>query len=272
MKGNTAKVTDFGMARLLSTFKSYDLIKCPGAAVYMPLEALCDPPDYDLKLIFSCGVLMIQIQTRKFPDPTNHYLIMNPNTNALESVNEIQRRACHIAECSDDNPLKHIALYCLADKKDRPSVDELCSEVMKLQQSSKYLENRVQGMQLVAKSNIPLMVQSYECQISKLQLQVTHLQESSEQKIQFLQQEYEKQIQKLQSEMIQLQQSGKQSHLESQLANNKQQVEKEFKQFLEQNNQVMVQHIQQIQLKFDEEKELLQRDKFHSKPGKMRSN
>lgn len=50
MKGNTAKVTDFGMARLLSTFKSYDLTKCPGAAVYMPPEALCDPPDYDLKI------------------------------------------------------------------------------------------------------------------------------------------------------------------------------------------------------------------------------
>lgn len=162
---------------------------------------------------------MIQIQTRKFPDPTNHYLIINPNTNALESVNEIQRRACHIAECSDDNPLKHIALYCLADKKDRPSADELCSEVMKLQQSSKYLENRVQGMQLVAKSNIPLMVQSYESQISKLQLLTCKNQVSK--KSSFCNKS-------MKNRSKNYDQSGKQciqdlhSHLESQLANNKQ--------------------------------------------------
>ena len=47
------------------------LTKCPGTAAYMAPEALQEEPVYSARLdIFQAGVLMVQIITRKFPDPT----------------------------------------------------------------------------------------------------------------------------------------------------------------------------------------------------------
>ena len=70
--GNRAKVTDFGMAKLFDVNRTSmtPLTQCPGTLVYMPPEALDDPPVYTNKLdTFSFGVLDIQILTQQFPKP-----------------------------------------------------------------------------------------------------------------------------------------------------------------------------------------------------------
>ena len=66
-----AKITDFGMSKLLNANRRMTpLTMCPGNSVYMPPEALREPPVYSKKIdCFSFGVLQIQIMTRQFPDP-----------------------------------------------------------------------------------------------------------------------------------------------------------------------------------------------------------
>ena len=65
-----AKVTDFGMARLLGANTRLTQTHCPGTNGYMPPEALEDPPKYSTQLdVFSCGVLMVQLVTRLWPNP-----------------------------------------------------------------------------------------------------------------------------------------------------------------------------------------------------------
>ena len=69
----SAKVTDFGMARLgdinpqATRFTS---TMCPGTDVYMPPEAVQDKPVYTEKIdCFSFGVIIVQTLTRQFPKP-----------------------------------------------------------------------------------------------------------------------------------------------------------------------------------------------------------
>ena len=68
-----AKVTDFGMARLgdLNPQINYPTCTvCPGTDVYMPPEAVQDKPRYTEKIdSFSFGVILLQMLTRKFPNP-----------------------------------------------------------------------------------------------------------------------------------------------------------------------------------------------------------
>ena len=136
MKGNIAKITDFGMARLFPDVNLCDLTGCPGTVAYMPPEAFNDPPLYDEKIdIFSAGVLLVQIQTRRVP--------------------KADRRDADIAACEMDNPLRQIALLCLRfDKKDRPPAIEICEALIRIQKSDKYQQDK-----LIIEKNLQLSLQ-----------------------------------------------------------------------------------------------------------------
>ena len=100
--GYRAKVTDFGMSKLTEMDSHMThLTKCPGTTVYMAPEALQDQPLYSAKLdVFQAGVLMIQIITRKFPDPDPAMRRINdsrsPTGVILMPVPETERRQNHI--------------------------------------------------------------------------------------------------------------------------------------------------------------------------------
>ena len=123
----TAKITDFGMSKL-AEFQPTTL--CPGNPVYMPPEALNEPPSYTDKLdVFSFGVLMVQIMTQKFPDPSKRFRVdpsLFSDQQVLVQVPEIERRKKHLDLIEMPHPLKPVAKKCLADKQEwRPSSQEL---------------------------------------------------------------------------------------------------------------------------------------------------
>lgn len=236
IKGGVAKVTDFGMARLLdlSAVKPADLTQCPGTKAYMPPEALLDPPNYNEKIdVFSTGVLIIEILSGIVPKQVVPTLILRK---------EIERRADHIALCDDNNPLKRIALCCLQDDKDsRPSAEECYVEVVRIQQLQEYKDDRSfaeLGMQLVTLNDA-----------QKIAKEITLLQNSKELD--------RRQIQALQVEVASLQQSKESDHkfiqdlryrvsdLESQLVNHKQEMQKECEQSMEKNNQLVRQQVEE---------------------------
>ena len=140
--GVRAKVTDFGISKL--TTRMTGLTKCPGTPAYMSPEALLDPPVYTEKLdCFQAGVLMIQIITRKFPDPgpamTRVRNPISPTGWISIPVLETKRRQTHLNLITRTHPILPIALDCLKDMDtERPSAQQICRHMSTLKEASQY--------------------------------------------------------------------------------------------------------------------------------------
>ena len=146
--GSRAKVTDFGMSKLLRiSINPRTATKCPGATVYMPPEALSDHSVYSAKIdCFSFGVLEIQIMTRQFPDP-------GPPTRAVEDprspvgrilipIPDSERRKPHIDLIDPTHPLLQTALRCLSySEGDRPTAQDLCQQIATLKEAPHYTQS-----------------------------------------------------------------------------------------------------------------------------------
>ena len=140
-----AKITDFGQSQLAAPEENFrvggDLHKCPGTQVYMPPEALRDPPEYSSMLdTFSFGVLMIQILTRKFPNP-------GPSTKHVAGVGRLpvkeqNRRHNDIATVNPKHPVLQLSLYCINDdENNRPLMYELCARFSEFKDLPEYKES-----------------------------------------------------------------------------------------------------------------------------------
>ena len=146
--GYRAKVTDFGMSKLTEMDSHMThLTKCPGTRVYMAPEALQDQPLYSAKLdVFQAGILMIQIITRKFPDPDPATRRINdsrsPTGVILMPVPETERRQNHISLIPHTHAMLCLSLDCLKDRdNERPTTQCLCQQLSILKVSPQYVKN-----------------------------------------------------------------------------------------------------------------------------------
>ena len=156
--GCRAKVSDFGMSTLVTNPSGNSRTVCPGTPVYMPPEALNETPKYSEMLdSFSFGVVVLQILTREFPNPTDRFTAMKvphpqqPNvmTEAKFDVPEKVRRKEHIDMVRQDEPLLDIVLDCLNDRDSgRPSASTLCSRLEALKASHRYVESHADRLDL----------------------------------------------------------------------------------------------------------------------------
>ena len=143
MNHGKAKVTDFGMSKLTG-IQVRPTTKCPGNPVYMPPEAFTNPPHYTEKLdIFSFGVLVVQIITRKFPSPKYRYVtkLVPPSEQSpnREILPEESRRHNHLVLIGGTHPMKLIALQCLSDKQEkRDTAKELSSKLFDLKNCQRH--------------------------------------------------------------------------------------------------------------------------------------
>ena len=152
--GSRAKVTDFGMSKLLSINpRMTPYTTCPGTLVYMPPEAIRDPPVYSKKIdSFSFGVVEIQILTRQFPDP-------GPASEMVEDrryrvgripvpIPDSDRRKSHIDLIDPAHLLLPMALRCLSySEEDRPTAEVLCREIALLKEAPRYTQSVEQAQQ-----------------------------------------------------------------------------------------------------------------------------
>ena len=150
--GYRAKVTDFGMSKFTEMHcDMIPLTKCPGTQAYMAPEALQEEPLYTAKLdVFQAGVLMVQIITRKFPDPTRANRTIAdpqyPTGEILVPVPEIERRHNHLSLISDTHSMVGVIRDCLNNKeKDRPTTQQLCQQLSTLKEATRYSESRQEG-------------------------------------------------------------------------------------------------------------------------------
>ena len=211
-----AKVTDFGMAKLLGSDPRLTPTYCPGTNGYMSPEAMTDPPTYTSKLdVFSCGVLLVQLITRKFPDPgpRTYTVPINdprfPSGMALMVVPELERRKEHLDLILPTHPLLDIALDCLKDKEDdRPTAEQLCSRLIALKESVAYRESIQPVPPQGATGQAPLAGhQELEQQLRESELRVENL----TREVQQLQLQKHEHIQQRMEEIQQVQQQNQQS-------------------------------------------------------------
>ena len=178
--GSRAKVSDFGMSKFtdLNTTHLATMTKCPGTPAFMSPEALDEPPVYTEKLdTFSFGVLLVQISTRQFPEPTDRFQrIEMPNPgNPSHKVklfaqnSEFTRRQAHISLIDPTHPLLPIALECLKDEAvERPSSEQLCQSLDVLKGAVKYQESQ---QDIILLSQEQLKVRDQQIQVKDRDLQ-----------------------------------------------------------------------------------------------------
>ena len=177
-----AKVTDFGMARLLGADPRLTQTYCPGTNGYMSPEALADPPNYTTKLdVFSCGVLLVQLVTRKWPNPgpCMHTIGINdprvPSGQVLAVVPELERRREHLDLVPPTHPLRQLALNCIKDKEEeRPTAEQLCSDLVALKESAAYRDSLQQAPEGMA-VRTPTRDQEVEQQLRESESRVEEL-------------------------------------------------------------------------------------------------
>ena len=150
--GSRAKVTDFGMSRLIdATPRMTPLTQCPGTIAYMSPEATREPPMYTNKLdCFAHGVVAIQIMTRQFPDPgpASHLVEypQSPTGTISMPVLEPERRKSHIDCINPNHPLLPIAIQCLSyNERNRPSAQQICDQLDVLKEAPQYVHSLQQA-------------------------------------------------------------------------------------------------------------------------------
>ena len=145
--GTRAKITDFGMSELTSiNLRMRALTLCPGNVLYMSPEALDEAPTYTGKLdIFSFGVILVQILTRQFPNPTDRFCTprdLQYDEEVRIVVPETQRRHAHLQLICDTHLLKPLALQCLKNKeRERPSAQQVSERLSEVKLAPQYTES-----------------------------------------------------------------------------------------------------------------------------------
>ena len=178
-----AKVTYFGMARLLGADPHLTQTYCPGTNGYMSPEALADHPNYTTKLdVFSCGVLLVQLVTRIWPNPgpRTHRIQVNdprfPSGRVLVEVPELERRREHFDLVPTTHPLRQLAVNCIKDnEEERPTAEQLCSDLVVLKESAAYRDSLQQAPEGMAVQATPARDQEVEQQLRERELRVEEL-------------------------------------------------------------------------------------------------
>ena len=182
-----AKITDFGQLKLFDVNRRMTpLTMCPGTLVYMPPEALNEPPVYSKKIdCFSFGVLQIQIMTRQFPDPGPATRVVedsrSPTGTVKMPVLDSERRKSHIDLIHPTHDLLPTSLDCLSySEEDRPSAQDLCQKLAAFKEVPRYTQS-------IHLTQLSVRCEEQAQQILQLQQQLHTLQQDLQTKDQQLQ-------------------------------------------------------------------------------------
>ena len=194
LAGCRAKVTDFGMSRIVDANpRMTPLTQCPGTPAFMAPEALLAKPRYSDKLdVFSAGVLIIQIATRRYPTPgESKYERPFPEspTGVIEiPIPELERRQADINRITATHPLLPVALNCIKDNKgQRPSATELCQQLAALKEAPAYAESVQESQQeATGQQETRASLEAEEREIEELREQLEQNEEQLQETVQQL--------------------------------------------------------------------------------------
>ena len=148
-----AKITDLGNALIIdSQTVAQTMTTAPGAAVYMPPEAIQSQAKYDFTIdMFSFGVLALYAATEEFPGRLLPATYIQDNTSRkLYARSELERREVYIESLHQiigrDHPLTQMIKQCLSNvPNERPNAIEALvslNEMFKSLSQDIYLKHR----------------------------------------------------------------------------------------------------------------------------------
>ena len=130
----TAKISDLGMARILSMtpLRARRMTQIPGTPAYMPPEVMVADPKYDTSVdTFSYGILMIHIFSGKWPEPQVGPIHIEDGN--MIPVSEADRRKVFLQSIRDDHPLMQLILQCIDnDPKKRPHTSAIMEKLTEM--------------------------------------------------------------------------------------------------------------------------------------------
>ena len=152
-KDLVAKLSDFGVAKIINPQQAKTHTQTPGTLIFMPPESTSVKPQYDKPLdIFSFGCVTIHIVTHEWPTPDDQV------TQDLKALSEIERRMKYLRSVKIIAPLKMLIGNCLENKPDqRPTIGEVAQRlqsIVKEQSLSAYdnvieLEKQLKSLKIV---------------------------------------------------------------------------------------------------------------------------
>ena len=188
-EGMVAKIADLGMARIMPTISDATMTRAPGAAIYMPPEALEDESKYNDKIdVFSFGVVAIFTLSETFPDPLAPTYV---DKNFTLARTELERRITYVEQIvrilSQDHPAISMIQHCMENSPiRRPNIQHviyLLEQARGLAKDGEYDLNKLELVQVIKCRNNQHKVQQqqnekYEAQIEHQQRQIDSLKEA----------------------------------------------------------------------------------------------
>lgn len=141
-----AKVSDLGVAKILTPFRDSRITTCPGTLAYMPPEAVAHNPKYDLSIdCFSYGVILLHVSCGKWPVPGEPNRVNPSDSSKLIPRSETERREVYFQELDPSHPLRPLINRCLSNHPpSRPSAEEILRQVKEvLAQHSPSTEDKI---------------------------------------------------------------------------------------------------------------------------------
>ena len=129
-----AKITDLGVAKVLSSDNQKTRTKLSGTPDFMPPEALGTNPIYRPSLdIFSYGGVILNVTTQLWPQPTS-LVEFDPDTGRRELVSEVKRREQYLDKMTGGAAdLKPLVISCLDNNpKSRPPVTQISMTIQRV--------------------------------------------------------------------------------------------------------------------------------------------
>ena len=137
----TAKIADFGLAKILTSTYMTQTSETSGTPAYMPPEAMVAYSKYDTSIDeFSYGILIIHVFSGKWPEPQLGPVVVEAD-GSLTPLSEAERRESLLQSIGKEHPLMPLILKCI---ENRPSARTRASEIVEqLAKMTTPLDNRL---------------------------------------------------------------------------------------------------------------------------------
>ena len=150
----TAKISDFGVAKLVDASGTKSHTVAPGTQHFLPPEVFSDAAKshYGKPIdVFSLGCIMIHVGTHEWPAPLpeTHY---DSELKKKVALSEIERREAYLNKIQELPELKVLVENCLHDDPGlRPNATEMVDEIGKLkilyQKKSSFVSNEMNAIE-----------------------------------------------------------------------------------------------------------------------------
>ena len=121
----SAKLSDFGVAKMIDLEHAVKHTQVPGTLIFMPPESISVNPQYHTPVdIFSFGCVTIHVMSHQWPVPEDQV------TKDMRALTEIERRKKYLSEVKMIKLLMMLVTACLKNSPNqRPTINEVVKKL-----------------------------------------------------------------------------------------------------------------------------------------------